>query len=181
MVNVAMLVSDIKTYVHDLTLPNEIVYKAIDNAIRFIENYGTFGYQIKTENASVLAGQTKINTSMDVMRVIEIKNLSSDKYYVKNNAIYLTKPSTENITYNVKYAFKSPTFDGSQASLYVPNYTLLLYGGVFYAALYLNAPEAAIYSKLFQDEVIKYYNDSFFNTDVGNEIEWYPYNDVFNI
>jgi len=180
MVDVNVLVSTIKTFVHDLTLTNEIVYQAVDNAIRDIENYGTFEYQIITENATVLAGNKEINTTKDVFRVIEIDGLNSDAYYVQNNRIYLKETATANKTYNVKYVMKSPRFDGSQASLFVPNFTLLLYGGAFYASVFLNSPEAPLFNQFFLKELAKYYNETYFNENT-DDTYWFAYNDVFNV
>lgn len=177
----AELVAQIKTFVHDTTLPDAIVYQAIDNAIRDIESFGTFDYQRIEEDVVIKANTTLVPTTYDVYKVISVGNLDTTAYYVKKNKIYLTKAPTEDMAYTVIYILKSPVFDGSDANKLVPNDTVLLYGGAFYTCIFLNAPEAPVYQQLFQKELSKYYSENVYSVEADDDIAWYPNIDALGI
>lgn len=162
MMNVAQLVDRIKTYAHDRSLSNDVVYDFINMTIQEVEHYGSFGWQaIRGEEVVVNAGSTVINTTYPVKEILYAGGYYSEKDFEwSNGQIALTSPAAEDTVITLDYLRKHPEFDGTE--LLIEDMWLVLYGAVYHALLFNEDNMASVYMDKFKQRLNEYYIENMF-------------------
>lgn len=143
------IINKVKSLAHDQTLPTNLIYDFINQAIHDIEKEADYNFQvIRNEIVTVPANTKTITPAYEVKRIVEYSPPSLELQINQGN-IELAVVPKEEINITLTYIRKIPKFDDDENNNIFPDSYVLITGAVYYALMYNNQPDFQFYQSMF--------------------------------